>query len=252
MYQYIVFSIVTIVGLLLIVLKQQLGASHAVYPYIDQIATTLLIGGGLGILHKAIVDRVNDERLRSLFKIHDSVERAGLREIRLDSSEFSYNSFLQDYDRFSFILNDGLRWIGNHAVKLKERLSRPGTQTDFFVTDPEGRFLPALAHKTGVPEGDLKKKIDDAVMRLKDLYEKSEKKGGLRIYFLKNFPTHSIFITEKILAVSPYQLSSGRTNPPIFYYERDSHSGCLHEIYSRDFENLRSESKLIWSSEKTV
>jgi hypothetical protein len=246
--RYVVFSLIAIAGLLVTVWKQSLGNQHWAYPYLEQIATTFLVGGLLGVLQSYFVDRENNARVCELFRIHDSITTAGLAEIITAEASFDYTDMIENSSELAIVLNDGHRWIGNNAVKLSERFSRSGTFTEFFVTDPEGLFVAPLACKTDYEPIALKDKIKRACDRLTDAYENSDKLGSLKIYFLKNYPVQSIFLTENELLLSTYQTSSGRTNPPHLIFEKIDYKDSVHAFTMHDVANLRRESKLAFDS----
>jgi hypothetical protein len=246
--RYVVFSVLVIGGLLMIVWKQSLGSQNWAYPYLDQLAVTLLVSGVLGVLHSAYVDRENDSRFRKLFRIHDTIEEAALTEILLDHGAYNYTKMIEESQYLGVVLNDGQRWVGNNAVKLTEFFSIKGKEMEFFVTDPDGLFVAPLAQKTDYTSQALQEKIHRSCARLIESFEISEKKASLKIYFLKNYPVQSIFLTDKILLLSTYQTSSGRTNPPHLVFEKEENKDCVYLFTEHDIKNLKSESKIHYDS----
>lgn len=250
MLQYIVFSVMLIAGLALIVLQEKLGAASALYPYLTQISSTLLVGGTISLLYKLFVDRDSEKRLKQMLRIHESIHESGLDEIVGDSKSHNFSAFIKHSQELSIVMNDGLRWIGNYSVEMEERFSRKGTETELFLVDGDGHFLPALAHKTEVSAENLKEKLHQTKLLLVDTLKKSRQQGRLLIYALKNYPTQSIFRGDNTVIVTPYQASSGRRTIPLFVY-RDLHNeGCIAADISEDLDNLRKESKIIFDSDK--
>jgi hypothetical protein len=91
---------------------------------------------------------------------------------------------------------------------------------------------------------DVQKRIHDTWRRLEETYNDSEKKGKLRIYRLKTYPTRSIFLTENLLVETPYQTACGRINIPAFVYRKVPAPDSLYGFASHDVDGLRKEATL--------
>lgn len=248
MLQYIVFSVVFISGLLLTLVQAKLGATHYLYLYISQIASTLLVGGTVSILYKVFVDRANDRQMQKYFKIHESILDTGLIEVLVDSKTHNYAPMITESTSLTIILNDGFRWLSTYSVEFTKRFSRSSSITEIFLVDPNGQFLPALAHKTDLLPQDLGKKIQQSVDFVMRTYNGSDKSGALKIYYLKNYPTQSIFCTEREVLITPYQTSSGRRTVPLYIYQNTKKEICVATEIIKDIEALRRESTTVFDS----
>lgn len=244
---YIIASILIIVGLASIAFKGTLEPANWLLPYLNDFSSALLVGGILSLLFKIFQDKESEGTLRRLMRIHDSVDELGLTEILSESQAFNFTSLIKDSDSLSIVMNDGLRWVGNNTVSLRERFSTKST-TEMFTVDPSSSFAICLAEKTEIELQDLKKKIEDTWKRMKECYEDSDKKGELVIYALKTYPTRSVFLSESLLIETPYQIAAGRTNVPVFVYRSVARLDSPHAFAKRDIEALRSESKEIFNS----
>ncbi len=240
---YIIASILIILGLLAIAYKGTLDGTHWFVPYLADVSSALLVGGLLSLLFKIFQDREAENTLRRLLRNHDSVDDLGLREIKPEVHGYNFTNLLENSNHISIIMNDGLRWIGNHAVALQKRFSC-STQTDFFLVDPDSAFVSVLAQKTSTTQNDLEKKIKEAWSRIDYAWEHSEKKGTVRIYKLKTYPTKSVFLTETKLVETPYQTASGRANIPLFLYGKVVRKDSLYEFVKNDIDELRKECEL--------
>ena len=67
------------------------------------------------------------------------------------------------------------------------------------------------------------------------------KKGELRIFRLKTYPTKTVFLTEDTLIETPYQTASGRTNVPVFIYRSVARKDSPFAFAEQDVEALRKE-----------
>lgn len=195
---YIIASILIILGLASIAYKGTLQTGDALLPYLSEVSSALLVGGLLSLLFKIFQDKESESILRRLLRIHDSVDELGLREIMPEVQGYNFTPLISNSDHLSIVMNDGLRWIGNNTVHLQERFSRK-TETNFLLVDPDSSFVKSLAEKTSTTEADLSKKIRDAWQRIEDAYNNSSKKGVVRIYRIKTYPTKSMFFTERHL-----------------------------------------------------
>lgn len=220
------------------------------YSVSGNAASVILICGVLGLLEEVISKKDRDGQLRELFGISTAIKESGLLDIKIDSQDYSYSQLLQDSDVFYTIMNDGLRWVNTYSTQLKKRFSNKSKVTEFFFVDPKGCFADALAQKTSRTRDSLKNKIEETVSLLSDLYcKQSTKEGSLKIYYLKNYPTQSIFYTDNIIITTSYQTSCGRNTVPLFVYKYDKASTNIAKFLYNDLDNVRKESRLYFDSE---
>ena len=243
MRQYVIASILIIVGLVSIALKGQLPDTSRWLPYLSEFSSALLVGGLLSILFKIFQDKEYETTLRRLLRIHDSVDELGLKEIMPEVQAYNFTDIIHDADSLVIVMNDGLRWVGNNTVALQERFSKKST-TENFTVDPDSSFVSTLAAKTSVNDDDMKKKIRDTWQRLEEAYNKSTKMGSLKIYRLKTYPTKSMFLTEEQFVETPYQTASGRASIPVFIYRKVARQDSPYSFATKDITALRLESTI--------
>lgn len=240
---YVIASILIILGLASIAYKGNLQPGDALLPYLSDVSSALLVGGLLSLLFKLFQDKESESTLRRLLRIHDSVDELGLREILPEVQGYNFTPLIFGSDHLSVVMNDGLRWIGNNTVHLQERFSKK-TETDFFLVDPDSSFVKSLAEKTSTTESDLSKKIHEAWQRIEDAYNHSSKKGVVRIYRIRTYPTKSMFFTEDALVETPYQTASGRASIPVFVYAKVARDDSPYFFAKNDIEAMRKEAAL--------
>lgn len=244
MRNYIIFSILVIVGLVLLVLQTNLTTANTFwYNTLGNVANTLLVGGTLSLLYNIFVKNSEDENLMRMMKISFSIHDSGLRQILTNSSDYKFSGLLIKSESFVAIMNDGLRWVGNHSPELEQRFNKASTNTEFFLVDPNSRFCEALAIKTNVTLLDLQNKIKQTVSLIESTYQRSSQRGKLCIYLMKNYPTQSIFMTEDKIVTTPYQVASGRNTIPLFEYDIQENRKTIAFHISNDVENVRRESQ---------
>ena len=124
-------------------------------------------------------------------------------------------------------------------------LNRKNTATEFFLVNPDSDFCKALANKTDKAIEDLKNKIEQSISQIESIYNKTEKKGNLRIYLLKNYPTQTLFYADDTVIVTPYQTSSGRSIIPLYEYEYNDGDTSIASHLFNDLELVRKESLLV-------
>ena len=221
------------------------------HPYLSQVASAFLVGGTLSLLYKIFLSKESARRLNRLLGIHYSVIDSGLINYAHDSRDYDFRPILKDPGLLSVVLNDGRRWVTIHHDELVERFGNLGHDTDFFTIDPDSVFVDVLAKKTSVSTQELKNKISETVSVLTDCLSNSLKKSRLRIYSMANFPTHSVFLTDKRLVLTPYQISSGRRRVPLYVYGGSNNRATRLRDKLDDIEKLRAESKLIFDSQSS-
>ena len=243
MTQYAIASVLFILGLLAMFLKEKISNETIWYQFFGDLSSAILVSGTLSFLFKIFQDKETKSTLRRLMRIHDSVDELGLAEIKSDVQSFSFTELIEDSNELSIIMNDGQRWVGNNSVSLINRFNKI-TITSFFTVDPDSEFIASLAKKINATEEQLKEKILDSWNRLEQAYNDSEKKGTLKIYRLKNYPTKSIFCSEKELVETPYQISSGRVKIPVYIYKKVPRNDSPYNFAKNDIDELIKESKL--------
>ncbi len=246
---YIVFSALVILGLLTLLLATRLGTDSAYYPYLDEFASTLIIGGTLSLLYKVFIEVDMHRRMRDMMGIHKSVDESGLSQIYRDTKAFDYAPMIKSASSFSLIFNDAKRWVGMYALELEKRFSKTGTVTEFFLTDPDGPFLEVLARKTNVTPDELREKLRQTATIIKESLERSEQCGRVMIYALKNYPTRATVVTEDKAVVASYQMCSHRTITPLFVYAKANSPNNLYDFLYDDLNEIRQESKLVFDSQ---
>lgn len=218
------------------------------YNAVGNTASALLVGGTLSLLHEILLRDERDKDIQKLFGIAVSIKESGLENIYTDSSKYDYSDIIRDAETFCAIMNDGLRWVGNYSTKLEARFDKVHTVTEFYLVNPESDFCKALANKTSVETPALKTKINQTVDLLISTFNKSKKRGNLRIYYLKNYPTQSLFYSDKKVVVTPYQTSSGRSIIPLYEYSFISQKESIGSHLDEDLNRVRAESIKIWDN----
>lgn len=243
----LIIALLVVVGLACYLIQAHINPTT--YPEwhtaIGNIGSAVLICGLLTLFQNLITKHMEDANLRHLLGISESIKESNLKTILTDSSKYNYHDIVTRSITFCAILNDGLRWVGNNSPALEKRFSKSNTSTEFFLVDPDGCFCQALAMKTIKNVPDLQSKIMQSVSQLESTYNKTDKRGELKIYFLKNYPTQSLFYSDYSVIVTPYQVSSGRTTIPLFeYVYEEGHKSIASHLFE-DLERVRNESKLI-------
>lgn len=245
--KYIVWTIFIIVSLLLFLIAGTIGDAFW-RDVAKNIAGALLISGTFSVLHALIEQKDEEDFFADMFAISSAVKESGLLDIKTDSKEYSFKLVLKESKTFTAILNDGRSWVIQHYADIKERMNTSGMTTDILLVNPHGLFIPALAQKTNYEQIKLVEKIQECVNTLKTLYEESDKKGTLRISFLKNYPTQSLYFTDDKVIVTPYQVASGRNIVPVYVYSFKSGHESIGEFLVRDLKNVKAESRMVWNN----
>lgn len=249
--KYTLFITLLALGLLLFLIQALFCVSNTFwYNSVGNIASALLVGGTVSLLFEMLMKEDSEKKMHRLFGIAMSIRESGLENIYTDSSKYDYTSLINESETFCAIMNDGLRWVGNNSTRLENRFNKNKTITEFYFVNPESDFCKALANKTSVDLGSLQSKIQQTVNLLVSTYDKSSKKGTLIIYYLKNYPTQSLFYTDKKVVVTPYQTSSGRSTIPLYEYSFVTQTESIGTHLNSDLDRVREESRKIWDSRR--
>lgn len=224
------------------------------YTVTGNLGCAVLIGGLISLLEHIFQRKENEKRLADMFNVSIAIKESGLKNIMTNSQDYHYHDIIVRSNEFSVIINDGRRWVGNHSDALEKRFNKKGTLTEFFFVDPESDFCKALDKKTrieNVSDQDSPDiKIAQTISFLKSTWQKSSKCGTLKIYYLKNYPTQTLFYTEDTVIATPYQTSSGRAIIPLFEYSYEASKPSIASHLHEDLKLVRSESSCIFDSEE--
>lgn len=243
---YVIASVFVILGLIAIIFQNWLGPEHSMYNYVNQLPGVFLVSGVLSFTYKLVEQKDADRKLASLFRLHESVVSSGLDEILNESQAYNFSGIIENAKMLSIVLNDAQRWIGNNAVKLEQRFRTPGTVTRMFTVDPASRFADVLASKLEISTAALEAKIDAGRKAIVDAHAAAGALGKLEIYVLKSFPTHSIFLSEDVAILTPYQTSAGRASVPVMIFVNVKRDDSVYGFVHRDVDKLRKESALVF------
>lgn len=213
--------------------------------FFGNVGSAVLICGLLSLFQILITKKFDDDNLRHLLGISSSIKTSRLKTIMTNCADYNYKEIITKSADFSAIMNDGLRWVGNNTPLLEKRFNRKNTETDFYLVNPDSDFCKALANKTNITEDELQNKIKQTVSLIETTYNRSEKKGQLRVYYLKNYPTQTLFYSEDRVIVTPYQTSSGRSIIPLYEYEYEEGDVSIASHLFDDLKRVKAESKLI-------
>lgn len=248
---YVIFSILCLVGIVLLWVRAASIPSISLwYTMVGDLASALLICGAISLLQEIFTNDESFRKMMNLFKISEAVKDSGLTDIKTDSNDYNFKTLIRESENFYTIMNDVLRWVETNSPVLVERFGHKGYTTEFYFVNPDGAFAPALAIKTACELQSLKDKIHQSVLTIKETYERSEKKGIVKIYYLKNYPTQSIFYTDHTVVVTTYQTSCGRNVVPLYEYRYSKRETNIAKYLYNDLDNVRNESDLIFDSSR--
>lgn len=249
-YRYIAFIIVA-GGIVVMLLRGFFSdPSSFGYKFFTDLGSAILVSGVISFISQIMLKKEFDLDLAEKMKISESINSSGLTTILTDASKYDYTEIMMKARNFCVIINDGKRWVENHSQKLKDRFDKTSNTTEFFIVNPEGPFFKALAVKTNKNEEELRAKIENTITLLKEIYSESKKKSKLNIYYLKNYPTQTLFYSDNKVVVTPYQTSSGRNTIPLYEYSFKTHKESIGKHLNEDLKKVREESTLIWEGRR--
>ena len=188
----LVLAILIIIGLGLFFVQTRFCAKSPMwYAIVGNIGCAVLIGGIISLGEHIFARQENERWIERVFNVSKTMQDSGLKQILIDSSAFHYHDLVVNSERFSAIMNDGRRWVGNHTDAIEKRFNRRGTLTEFFFVDPESDFCKALEKKTRLDDIDVNDqdtpdaKIHQTESLLKSTWNRSKREGVLKIYYLK-------------------------------------------------------------------
>ena len=196
--------------------------------FIQAIGVAFLISGAWTAVQEYLVrkdvEKQNQtlvERVEQLYDRGTELERIGLVWVLDKSTSFNYSELIETSEEFTFVLNDGLTWIGHYMDSIKRRLDKRHTSTRFIVVHPDSDYVADLANRTGIDQVYQREKILEACNKLIREYEYSSEgsRGTLEIYGHQLPNVLATYMTNKLLLIEPYFYSVGRNTPPLFAIE---------------------------------
>jgi hypothetical protein len=249
MFYFIVACLLIIAGLVCLVSSSYISEPNLVKMLLDQVASVLVITGLFSLIQKYFTDRNLFKTIREMFKVHESMYETGLAEVYSESQAYNFTDMIEESKILRIILNDGNRWLTNNIVAMKERFSNK-FETELYTVDPENDFSISLAAKTNTHKEELDRKIKDTWGKIIQTWEESPKKGSLKIFKLRHYPTYSAFLNESTAIVSLYQISAGRSNVPTLIAKGIGTRNSFYSFVLHDFEEIQKEAILYFDSEK--
>ncbi|MCP4581312.1 MAG: hypothetical protein GY839_06815 [candidate division Zixibacteria bacterium] len=245
---YAILVSIIVIGLILSLVSNAISSDHWTHPWILQLAAILVIGGGLGIIDKSLLFNDFLNKTRTLFKIHESATDLGLKEISRNAQDYPFSDFIKESKSLSIVMNDGRTWISSRLYDLSYRFNQKDKITEFFLPNPEGDFIRILAKKTNYTEKEQINKIIETKKRIIEEYVARGKKGILKIYYIPNYPTHSVFFGSTKAIITLYSIPRTRQAVPLFIFNNNNIDDSLYGFVQQDIKILRKESECVYNS----
>lgn len=260
---YSILSTLVIAGIALSWYASILPANSWQQTWLMQLATAILISGGLGIVDKAITQkdhifRMRDTlmetlvgitflaKLRELVGISEWTNKLCVSDAHLEAHEVDYSDMIENEPVFSMVANDGRTWTSSRISSFQKRFTKDGYVTEIFITDPNGVAVAAVARKTGYTIEQQKSKIADSQRRLVEEWKRAGEHGELIFYHIPFYVTHSAFLGSEKAFFTLYGISSSRRKTPVFECSKNEAVHGLYEEIASDIDDLRKESKKVF------
>lgn len=258
---YSILLTIILAGLMCIVIAESVKATRAAsqvaiqhwwdsWPvWLETFGTTLLIAGALGLVEKAVLADDHFRRIREIFRLHESTSTLGLLEVSLNAGNYDYGELIEKSRTLTIVMNDGRTWVSGRIDQFQRRFSQDGLLTEVCLIDPDGQFCEIIAKKTDYTVEAQKNKINEAVRRFVEEFEKAGKKGRLKIHYLHYFPTHTVVIGDDTAVFTLYGISKGRRKVPTFLVSRTGLESDIFSTIKADVEALSREARIQYDSE---
>jgi hypothetical protein len=251
--QTTVFTLKFYVGMLLAIL---LGVScfyiaalftdewhHTPWPaIINHIGVAFIAGAGIALFEKLVVHRHIFHQLRELVGIRDSIASAGLEGVHSAGADNALSTIIRGSKRLRVVINYGGKWLaGNRANDFHTRFADPDARTEIYLLDPDGAYLPLLAAKQSDLPEKLRAKVNETMQTFVKFYEEGGHQGELRIYYITDYPTYSLYLGDDQVVISLYPISGRekrKPSVPQFHFSRLAERSPPFEFFEEDVEKL--------------
>lgn len=251
---YIIAAGGVIGGLGLIIASEHIDrlAHPIVYNCAASVATTLLVGGLLGLayeiaLRRELVGHFNRalntvridvantvDRVDRRIGLAHTIDHIGLDEIEPKESHFDYSDMIISSHKLWFVFNDGRTWFSQHAADIHERLQKPNLVTNIILADTHSPFLDALAVKVDDSKEELQRKVEGTVKLVGKLRTSDHK---VTIYGHSMPTTYSLIMNETKAVFIPYPMARKADRIPCFVFSSASEDG-FYGMLRRDVAAL--------------
>jgi hypothetical protein len=258
---YSILSTLVIVGIALSWYASQLTPTSWQQTWLMQLATAILISGGLGIVDKVISKKDDISllretlqeslmgepyliKLKELITIKEWTNKLCVTHASLEAQEIDYSDMIEDDPFFALVGNDARTWVSSRISSFQKRFTKKDFVTEIFITDPDGVAVAAVAKKTGYSLEAQKSKIYESKNRLLEEWRRAGGHGQLIFYHIPYYVTHSAFLSSKKAFFTLYGISSGRRTTPVFECMKNEGKFGLYQEIASDINDLRRESKV--------
>jgi len=172
-----------------------------------------------------------------------SLEELGLIDVHPDTYTYPFKDVLLSSRELIIVLNDGRSWQGRHSDYLKTRMMLPDRSTVFVFQHPESKMLQdVLSKKVGQSPEFLREKVNETIKELVS-YPRSDR-HVLQILGHHFFNPYSLFVSEELAIMCPYNISPNRSTVPTFVFEKRGQSSQYHRFYEDVQQVIRYSSPL--------
>lgn len=223
----------------------------------EHIATALFI---LGIWHSidqlVIRKEFNSEIIEQLNTVKEDLNRSveqinlqittakhdelfGLIETHHDAYQYDLSESIRTSKRFIAIMADGQAWLNRHIDAFRARFLNADLQTTIILIHPDSDQTHVISRKSGMTPELYKQKIYLTIQQLQQAA--AGKNQHLRMLGHSLISCHALYITDNLIAFTPYFMSTSRRNPPILLL-KNSGENCFYQKLVSDVADLEKES----------
>jgi hypothetical protein len=190
------------------------------------------------------------KEVTDLLRLNETLTNSGLLRI-VPQEERSFAGFptlIKGGRRLTVVVNYGKDWVSNWRAALVAHLQQTGSETDWFMLNPESQFCATLSAKQKADPSELRTKIDATRRDLEVLYRDHGGQGTLRIFWLDYpvFPMYSIFLSEARdgpgqVAITLYSTASRKSPVPLFLFEEVAGHTTVYNFIRDDIARLKQD-----------
>ncbi|WP_312906832.1 hypothetical protein [Tissierella praeacuta] len=250
---YMLFlSVFIILGLILLIIGQEIESAFW-ESIINNIAATLFISGGFGLIDQYILKEKLIELILEKIQLKEQINKTGIEDVFFYINDIDYRYYLKDAKNYLDIVHIyGRSWTTSNIDILRDKLLNSNCQVRVVLLSPDSCLIPGLAEYFCYTEEQLRNSIVDVtkiweeISQEKENQKKRKTTSTLSLYYHKGMPAHSLYrMDDRVIFVSN-KLAKGRTTRlPSMVIKNTKHMEDLYCIYLDQIEKLIKESECI-------
>ncbi|MGD1834386.1 MAG: hypothetical protein ACPKQO_01530 [Nitrososphaeraceae archaeon] len=223
-----------IISIILLYFAYKPGLRNTFGSYIlSNVSLTIFVSSSIGVLFNLITKTEITEDVHTV--ISDELDKntrfkkLGLEEVYKSSKDYDFRDFISNSKNLTVVMNDSKAWKSTYHAAIKYRLKKSDFRTKFLLLDLDNSELNKVMSRKTRHEDDIDYLRSKIIAVEKSLYSMNKNSNHyLEIKKHDLINTYSVFMNDDTAILTPYRLSRGKEDVPLYIYKKPINSNCEH------------------------